>query len=97
MNLNSEVPCTCTCKVHANSVPEVRGVEGCDGLDGCSGSTLKADQACEFRINFTPSSNGVKRSNVIVESDATEGPGPIEVVSSSGVVHFDGFEENVCR
>jgi len=67
------------------------------GSDSCTGSTLKADQTCELQIRFTPSSNGVKRANVLVDSDANIGPNPIEVVSSSGVVHFDGFEQDVCQ
>ncbi|GAB4201302.1 MAG: hypothetical protein Tsb002_37850 [Wenzhouxiangellaceae bacterium] len=62
------------------------------GQDGCSGSSVAPMDACGFSLRFTPSATGIHRASVRLDSNEPEGPRFIELLGTSDVLFFAGFE-----
>ena len=62
------------------------------GNDLCTDSQLPLGDVCTFTLEFTPSENGVRRAEVRINSNAVNGSDRIDLLGTSDVQFFDGFE-----
>lgn len=62
------------------------------GMNDCAGAQLGSGQSCAVDIGFTPSASGIRRATLLLESNALTSPGSADLVGTSGVLFFDGFE-----
>lgn len=64
--------------------------------DDCIDNTLRASDTCSFSVAFTPSSSGIRTAALTITSDASAPEKVIELIGTSGVPYFDGFEASRC-
>jgi predicted outer membrane repeat protein len=69
------------------------GFEIVSGGDQCSGQTLAPSASCQFDVRFVPQDIGVREARVRIASDDPDGPAFVELVGTSGVLFYDGFEQ----
>lgn len=62
------------------------------GSDQCSGQTVAPSSTCQLDIRFTPQDAGVQTARVRIPSDDPDGSAFVELLGSSGVLFYDGFE-----
>jgi len=63
------------------------------GMNDCAGAQLGGGQSCAIDIGFTPSAPGIRRATLLLESNALTSPDPVDLIGTSGVLFFDGFEQ----
>ena len=62
------------------------------GQDGCSGVAVEPGNACGFTVRFAPTSAGLRRATLRLDSNEPEGPRFVELLGTRDVVFFGGFE-----
>ena len=62
-------------------------------MDTCSAEVLDPGEFCGFELVFTPTIAGVRRAEIIIDTDLFAQPFRVDVLGTSNVVFFDGFED----
>jgi len=62
------------------------------GSDQCSGQTLDPAAACALQVRFVPQDAGIRQARLRIPTDHPAGPAFVELVGTSGVLFYDGFE-----
>ena len=63
-------------------------------IDSCSGQLLPVDDFCGIEVVFTPSAVGLREAWLVIDSNAVEGSSFVDLLGTSDVVFFDGFEQD---
>ena len=62
-------------------------------MDTCSAEVLDPGEFCGFELVFTPTIAGVRRAEIIIDTDLFAQPFRVDVLGTSNVVFFGGFED----
>ena len=62
-------------------------------MDTCSAEVLGSGEFCGFEVVFTRTIAGVRRAEIIIDTDLFAQPFSVDVLGINNVVFFDSFEE----
>ncbi|MGB0515253.1 MAG: choice-of-anchor D domain-containing protein, partial [Wenzhouxiangellaceae bacterium] len=62
------------------------------GQNNCTAAVVQPGEACGFTLRFTPVAPGIRRAMLRLESNEPDGLRRIELLGTSDVVFFSGFE-----
>ncbi len=62
--------------------------------DQCSNVTVPIGDFCGFEIVFNPSASGIREAQARIISNAPSSPDFVELLGTSDVIFFDGFDAN---
>ena len=60
--------------------------------DSCSGTSVQPANSCGFTIRFQPTEPGVRKAALRLDSNEPDGPRTVDLLGTSDVVFFGGFE-----